>query len=337
MKNRKVKSIFPALLAVISLFSFSTLGLGQSLPEISVRFANPQYDQEAHRYTLDVEMRSNGGVQSLFGMNVRFFYDAAQLEYSHLDEFQPGYGILGDPPRAFQGSASSGFQLFGFPGAATYVNGAVQLLNDQSPLQLVSNQWVKVFRVCFSVPAYWWDETEFCPSLIWDIKPQARKGSFFRGSDGLVLTVLEDDPETPEVSAPAYALVQPFNWHYGSEVEMPYGQPQAEDCISLGQLVATDQAAGLGGQGYALWQNQPNPFVQSTLIEFFLPTAQEAKLSFFDITGRLVKEIQGNYQAGNNAIRLDRAVWMEQSNMILYRLETSDYISAMLKMTIINP
>jgi hypothetical protein len=336
MNIRKVKSVLTALLAIISLFGFSVMGLGQSMPEISVRFAHPQYDQDKHLYTLDVEMRSNGAAQSLFGMNVRFFYDASVLEFSHLDEFHAGYGILGDAPQAFRGNASSGVQLFGFSSAAAYVNGAVQLLNDQSPMQLVSNQWVKAFRACFAVPSHLWDEVEFCPSLIWDVKPQARKGGFLAGSDGLVLTVLENNPQTPEVSAPALSLPLPFNWQYGSSAEMPYGQRRAEDCIVLGKVISSDYTVAVDAKGYALLQNHPNPFAHSTLIEFVLPTAQEAKLSFFDLTGRLVKIIQGDYAAGYNAVRLERALWMEQSNTILYRLETSDYVSGMRKMIIIN-
>jgi hypothetical protein len=336
MNNRKVRSLLTVLLAVISLFGFSTLGFGQFMPEISVRFANPQYDQEAHLYTVDVEMRANGAVQSLFGMNVRFFYDAAVLEFSHLDEFHAGYGVLGNAPQAFRGSSSSGVQLFGFPEAAAYVNGAVQLLNDQSPMQMTSNQWVKAFRACFTVPSHWWDEAEFCPSLIWDVKPQARKAGFLTGSDGLVLTVLENDPQTPEVSAPALSLPLPFNWQYGSGAERPYGQPQAENCIALGKVVSSDGSVAVDAQGYGLLQNHPNPFAHSTLIEFVLPTAQKAKLSFFDVTGKLVKVIQGDYPAGYNAIRLERAAWMEQSNTVLYRLESSDYVSGMRKMTIIN-
>jgi hypothetical protein len=336
MNIRKVKSVLTALLAIISLFSFSTMGLGQSMPEISVRFAHPQYDQETHIYTLDVEMRTNGAAQSLFGMNVRFFYDASLLEFSHLDEFHAGYGILGDAPQAFRGNSSSGVQLFSFPAAAAYVNGAVQLLNDQSPMQLVGNQWVKAFRACFMVPSHLWDEAEFCPGIIWDIKPQARKGGFLSGSDGLVLTILENNPNTPEVSAPALVLPLPFNWQYGSGASMPYGRQQAEQCIPLGKLISSDQTIALDAKGYALLQNHPNPFTHATLIEFVLPTAQEAKLSFFDITGRLVKVIQGDYAAGYNAIRLERAAWMEQSNTILYRLEASDYVSGMRKMTIIN-
>jgi hypothetical protein len=200
----------------------------------------------------------------------------------------------------------------------------------------VSNQWTKAFRACFEVPSHLLDEEQFCPSLIWDVKPQARKGGFLAGSDGLVFTVVEHDPSTPEESAPAMAGPLSFNWKYGTGADMPYGEPLAEQCIALGGLVSSSGSAIPGSKGHVLLQNHPNPFAHSTLIEFVLPQAQEAKLSFFDVTGRLLKVIQGDYPAGYNALRLERTAWMEQSNVILYRLETSDYVSGMLKMTMVN-
>lgn len=336
MNIRKVKSKLTALLAFLWFIGYSTIALGQFMPEIAARFANPQFDAEARAYCLDVELRTSASPQQLFGMNLRFFYDASMMEFRHLDEFHPGYGILGSAPQAYRGNSTSGQQLFGFSEAATYVNGAVQLLNAQLPMQLVGNQWTKAFRACFEVPSHLLNEEQFCPSLIWDVKPQARKASFLAGSDGLVFTVVENDPSTPEESAPAVAWPLPFNWKYSTGADMPYGEPLAEQCIALGGLVSSSHSATPGPKGHMLLQNHPNPFAHSTLIEFVLPDAQEAKLSFFDVTGKLLKVIQGNYPAGYNALRLERTAWMEQSNVILYRLETSDYVSGMLKMTMVN-
>lgn len=336
MNIRKVKSKLTALLAFLWFIGHSTIALGQFMPEITVRFANPQFDIETRVYRVDVELRAADSPQQLFGMNLRFFYDASIMEFRYLDEFHHGYGILGSAPQVYRGNSASGQQLFDLPEAAAYVNGAMQLLNDESPMELVGNQWTKAFRACFEVPSHLSNEEQFCPSLIWDIKSQVSKGGFLAGSDGLVVTVLENDPSTPEESAPAVAWPLPFNWEYGTGAEMPYGQPLAEQCSALGELVSSNHLATPGPTGHVLLQNHPNPFIHRTLIEFVLPEAQEARLSFFDVTGRLLNVIQGDYPAGYNALRLERAVWMEPSNVILYRLETRDYVSGMLKMIIAN-
>ena len=336
MSIHKSKSKLTALLAFLWFIGYSSIALGQVMPEIAVRFANPQFDAETRTYRLDVELRAAGSPQQLFGMNLRFFYDASMMEFRYLDEFHPGYGVLGSVPKAYRGNSASGQQLFGFPEAATYVNGAMQLLNDESPMQLVSNQWTKAFQACFEVPSHLLNEEQFCPSLIWDIKSQICKGGFLTGSDGLVLTVVEKDPSTPEVSAPAVAWPLPFNWEYDTGAEMPYGQLLAEQCIALGELVSSSHSPISGPKGHVLLQNHPNPFIHRTLIGFTLPAAEEAKLSFFDVTGRLLKVIQDDYPAGYNAFWLERAVWMGQSSVILYRLEARDYVSPTLKMIRVN-
>ncbi|HSG29124.1 MAG TPA: T9SS type A sorting domain-containing protein, partial [Candidatus Krumholzibacterium sp.] len=46
------------------------------------------------------------------------------------------------------------------------------------------------------------------------------------------------------------------------------------------------------GYGLRLEQNYPNPFNPSTTISFTLPGKSRAKLSIFDITGRLVKTVR---------------------------------------------
>ena len=73
-------------------------------------------------------------------------------------------------------------------------------------------------------------------------------------------------------------------------------------------------------QEFALYQNKPNPFVDRTNIGFTLPEAMDAKLTVFDMTGRVIKLIEGEYEAGYNEITL-----MQQdlgtTGMLYYRLE----------------
>lgn len=334
---RSFKSNLVALLAFIGFTGLSSLVSGQVMPEVSVRFANPQFDAATRSYCLDVEMRTGAGQQQLFGMNVRFFYDATMMEFRGLDQFYPGYGLLGNAPQNFRGNTAGGTQMFGLDGAAAFVNGAIQLLNDQSPMQVVNNQWTKAFRACFEVPAGMLGADSFCPSLIWDAKPQARKGGFMPGSDGLVLTVVENNPNTREVSAPATASGMHFNWQKAEGDNMPYGVPQSGVCISLSGLVSSSGVVTSDPRGFALYQNQPNPFTQNTSIEFILPDSRTARIAFFDVSGKMLKVIEGDFAAGRNIVKLDRSPWMESSGVWFYRLESGDYISGMRKITLINP
>ena len=56
--------------------------------------------------------------------------------------------------------------------------------------------------------------------------------------------------------------------------------------------------------GLALYQNIPNPFTGHTMIGFNLPEAGQAVLVFHDVSGREVKRIIGNYDAGFHQIEL---------------------------------
>jgi len=85
---------------------------------------------------------------------------------------------------------------------------------------------------------------------------------------------------------------------------------------------------------FALYQNVPNPFESKTIIQFDLPEAAKATLTVFDQTGKVVKEIVGDYSAGSNQVELRRSD-INGSGMLYYRLESGDY-SAAKKMVIID-
>ncbi len=55
-----------------------------------------------------------------------------------------------------------------------------------------------------------------------------------------------------------------------------------------------------------LYQNVPNPFVTETRIGFYLPSAGTAELTIRDVAGRVLRTIDGDYEAGYNEVRLDR-------------------------------
>lgn len=336
MNIQKIRSMLHTLLAFCLILGFSTQISAQGLDRVFARFANPQYDQETRNYSLDVELQSERDNQFLFGMNVRFFYDASKLEFLSFDEFHPGYGVLGAAPSARKGTPDSGLELFDFYQAASFVNSAIQLQNESSPMKLHDTHWVRAFRLNFKVPESVDEHELFCPSVIWDLKATPGAGSFLPGSDGLVITLKNQNPVSRKVSGPTIVESEPFNWAYSAGEDMPYGSPLAEDCVALAKVVSSTNTLALDADGYALFQNHPNPFAQGTRIEFILPDAMEAHLAFYDVTGKLLKVLEGDYAKGLNAVKLDRQEWMGQSNVILYQLKTNDYTSGMRKMTLVN-
>jgi hypothetical protein len=80
------------------------------------------------------------------------------------------------------------------------------------------------------------------------------------------------------------------------------------------------------GSSFALEQNQPNPFRNETVIGFTLPEAMPAHLSIFDITGRLMKRVEGDFQRGYNQITIDGDD-LRSRGVLYYQLETRDYLA----------
>ncbi|MFK7979643.1 MAG: T9SS type A sorting domain-containing protein [Saprospiraceae bacterium] len=56
-----------------------------------------------------------------------------------------------------------------------------------------------------------------------------------------------------------------------------------------------------------LYQNRPNPFRDKTSIGFYLPEAGKADLRILDVQGKVLKEISGIYESGDQEIQLNAA------------------------------
>ncbi|HZV71261.1 MAG TPA: T9SS type A sorting domain-containing protein, partial [Saprospiraceae bacterium] len=75
---------------------------------------------------------------------------------------------------------------------------------------------------------------------------------------------------------------------------------------------------------FALYQNQPNPWTGSTSISFNLPEAGAVKLSLFDMTGKLIKVIEGEFKSGRQAILLNKKD-ISAHGVLYYRLDSGNY------------
>ena len=86
--------------------------------------------------------------------------------------------------------------------------------------------------------------------------------------------------------------------------------------------------------GFALYQNTPNPFTGETVIGFQLPYSGVADLTIYDVTGLLIKRINGEYKAGYNEVRLS-STKLGVTGVLYYQLDTDRY-TATKKMVLVE-
>lgn len=77
---------------------------------------------------------------------------------------------------------------------------------------------------------------------------------------------------------------------------------------------------------FALYQNEPNPFNDATVISFELPEAGQATLNVFDVTGKTVLVRTENFAKGSNKIELRKAE-LNTTGVMYYQLESGDFIA----------
>lgn len=84
---------------------------------------------------------------------------------------------------------------------------------------------------------------------------------------------------------------------------------------------------------FELYQNIPNPFGESTLIGFNLPEASTATLTVFDVSGKLIKTMSGNFGKGFHEFTVEKGD-LPNRGVFYYRLETPSH-TATKKMTLL--
>jgi hypothetical protein len=215
--------IIPGVLMVL-LFS-GLLTTAQSIPVVSVRFANPRYADSCamQTYCVDVEFMSDTPDQQLFGMNVRFFYDDNILEYAGAT-IADGY-MMPEAPEVLTGASGL---YWGFDGPPDWVNGTLQYIGDPIVV-LPTTQWLKLMTICFHIDDPTVVAQDFCPSLVWDLQedPPEFGGGFLTGDDGVVITLV--DLSYQQESVPSTENVVQFNWQYGGAY---FGFPVSLVCIT---------------------------------------------------------------------------------------------------------
>src|SRR5690606_4962481 len=143
--------------------------LAAQSPLVSVRLNNPTYMTATERYCVEAEFRCDTLDQEVFGMNIRFFYDDAIMEFDTITNFAGGYSpTTPDPPQIL--TAPVGVSWFGFTGNADWVNGAMELSSLNDPIFMDTALWVRLFDLCFTLDNLDSLDTMFCPPIVWDLE-----------------------------------------------------------------------------------------------------------------------------------------------------------------------
>ena len=74
---------------------------------------------------------------------------------------------------------------------------------------------------------------------------------------------------------------------------------------------------------FTLYQNRPNPFNESTTVGFFLPQTGKASLTIFDVSGKEIKNFEGDYNKGYNEVDVN-ASDLVSGNIYYYQLKTEN-------------
>ena len=85
---------------------------------------------------------------------------------------------------------------------------------------------------------------------------------------------------------------------------------------------------------YILYQNRPNPFSESTEIQFYLPENSDVEVQILDVSGKTIKTFSNHYLLGEHTIELKSSVF-PSTGVYIYKLITPSF-SASRKMTIIH-
>jgi hypothetical protein len=87
------------------------------------------------------------------------------------------------------------------------------------------------------------------------------------------------------------------------------------------ELEFLNQTAANALAAFELHQNYPNPFKKATRIAFTLPEAGDAKLTVFDLSGRVLKTVEQSFNIGYNEVSIERQE-LPSGGVLFYQLET---------------
>ncbi len=162
-----------------------------------------------------------------------------------------------------------------------------------------------------------------------------------RISEG-VITTSYDNVRGETVAADAVLFTVRFtannNTNVKDAVAISSKKTAAEAYVGAGLEVNNVNLAFRTNEGteiaetYALFQNEPNPFRGSTVINFNLPEAANATLAIYDVTGKVLYSTTASYAKGMNSVKVEN---LNASGVLYYQLDSNDF-TATKKMIVID-
>ncbi len=111
-------------------------------------------------------------------------------------------------------------------------------------------------------------------------------------------------------------------------------EAEAYDAESSVMGVAVEFSTISGAGEFALYQNRPNPFRDNTVIGFKLPESTDASVTIYDVTGKVLKVIEGQFTKGYNEVSVNKRD-LNVSGVLYYQLDSEVYTAAR-KMVLID-
>jgi hypothetical protein len=118
------------------------------------------------------------------------------------------------------------------------------------------------------------------------------------------------------------------------KVSSRYTRAEAYQAGELMDVKLDFVSEGIVINDFALYQNDPNPFKAFTIIGFDLPEAMNGSITVYDVSGRVLKVIEGSYAKGYNEEKLVRKD-IAASGVMYYQFDSEKY-SATKKMIIVE-
>jgi len=84
------------------------------------------------------------------------------------------------------------------------------------------------------------------------------------------------------------------------------------------------RAGGIEEGTFAVYQNRPNPFMESTNISFFLPEAMEVELIITDVTGRQLLRNVASYSSGKQSVEVKNSD-LGTTGVLYYTIKAGEY------------
>ena len=151
---------------------------------------------------------------------------------------------------------------------------------------------------------------------------------------GMLTTSWNDKAETSELFTLVFKATT--NGKLSEMLKVSSQLLQAEAYNTQGEVlnVALRFDGKATAAGFELYQNRPNPFNGKSVIGFNLPESGDATLRIYDVAGKTLKVVQGNYAAGYNQVEISSSD-LPATGVLYYTLETT-LGSATKKMVIVK-